>query len=75
MSTVLLHGVEYSLCLEASSLQRGTCNVSSLCVLGDTEDGTLGIGDPVRCEETAEGCDENQAAVVLNGACELGDLV
>ncbi len=47
----------------------------SLCVLGDAENGTLGVGDPVRCKETTECCDEDEAAVVLHRARELGDFL
>lgn len=71
MSTVLLHGVEDSLCLEASSFQCGTCNVSSLCVLGDTENGALCIIDPVWCEETGKGGNEDKTTVVVDSRGEF----
>ena len=45
--------------------------MTSLCVLSDTEDGTLCIINPVWCEETREGGDEDETAVIVDGGGEL----
>ena len=75
VATVLLHGVEDSLGLEAGSFQRCSGNVTTLCVLGDTEDGTLCIINPVWCEETGECSDEDETAVVVDSGSELRNLL
>lgn len=45
--------------------------MTSLCVLGDTENGTLCIIDPVWCKETREGSDEDEAAIVVDSGSEF----
>lgn len=75
MSAVFLHGVENCLGLETDGLEGGSCNVASLRVLRDSEHGTLAVVYPVRCEETTECSDEDQAAVVFHRLGQLGDFV
>lgn len=73
-ATVLLHGVQDGLGLEAGSLEGGASNVTTLGVCRDTEDGTPRIVDPVRGEETAESGNECATAVVLDSLGEGAEL-
>lgn len=75
MATVLLHGVENGFCLETGCLKSGSCDVATLCVLGDAEDGALGIVNPVWCEETRECSDKDKTAVVVDRGRELRHLL
>lgn len=73
-ATVLLHGVQDGLGLEAGSLEGGASNVTTLGVRRDTEDGTPRIVDPVGSEETAESGNECATTVVLDSLGEGAEL-
>lgn len=74
MATVLLHSIKDGLCLEAGGLKSGSCNVASLCVLGDTKNGTLCIINPVGGEQARESSYEDETTVVVDGSSEFGNL-
>ena len=75
VATVLLHGVKNGFCLETGGLESSSCDVATLCVLGDTKDGALGIVNPVGCEETRECSDKDKTAVVVDRGRELRHLL
>lgn len=63
-ATVLLHGLEDGLGLEACGLEGGAGNVAALSKGSDTKDGASGIVNPVGGKQTRKGSDKGAAAVV-----------
>ena len=75
MATIKLHGVQNGPGLEASRFQSRTSDVPPLGELGDTEYSALSIVNPVRSEQTTEGCHKDTSTVVFHRRCQVTNLV